>query len=161
VRTLKKPDVADVLPVGFQEDSPMAVDPPISPSTRRHGILIADDEAPIRSLLEVALRQQGYQVWLAADGQEALDLYALHRDEILAVLLDVRMPVLDGAQALAALRKLDGELPCYLMSGDLGPEACEALQALGVVSIFQKPFSMADIVRALSELNPSHPPSDT
>jgi CheY-like chemotaxis protein len=46
-------------------------------------------------------------VWLAAGGQEALDLYQRHREAIDVVLLDVRMPGLDGPQTLAALRALN------------------------------------------------------
>jgi CheY-like chemotaxis protein len=161
VGTLKRLDRADVLSTGFQEDRLMAVAQSAQPNTRRHGILIADDEAPIRSLLEVALRQQGFQVWLAADGQQALELYARHREEILAILLDVRMPVMDGPQTLAVLRQVDAATPCYLMSGDLGPYGSEKLKDLGVTSFFKKPFSMAEIVRTLSELHLPHKPSDT
>src|SRR5207253_1911478 len=62
---------------------------------RKPGVLIADDEARLRALLVVALRQHGFVVWLAADGQEAVEIYRDHRPEIDLLVLDVGMPGLD------------------------------------------------------------------
>lgn len=51
---------------------------------RPHGVLIADDEADVRDVLHDKLRREGFSVWLAADGQEALDLYRTHRENIVS-----------------------------------------------------------------------------
>ena len=55
-------------------------------------ILVAEGDPTVRDLLEFMVERLGYQVWLAADGLEALDLYLRHQEEIGAVVLDVHMP---------------------------------------------------------------------
>ena len=74
----------------------------------------------MRGILQAVLRQQGFAVWLAANGQEALDLYWQQREAIDVIVLAVRMPVLDGPQTLAALRELNPRICCCFMSEELG-----------------------------------------
>lgn len=119
---------------------------------RPHGVLIADDEADVREVLHDKLRQEGFSVWLAADGQEALELYRNHRETIDVALLDVCMPGLDGPQTLAALRKVTPRVRCCFMSGDLGSYSEEKLRGLGAASVFAKPFRLDEVTRALEEL---------
>src|SRR5262245_34022324 len=95
------------------------------------GILIADDEELLRTMLQVVLRRQGFNVWMAADGVEAEQLYRKHAHEIDLVLLDVRMPILDGPGTLAALRRQTPGVRCCFMSGDMGGGTPEDLLALG------------------------------
>src|SRR5262245_28789501 len=85
---------------------------------RRPGILVADDEACVREWLRAALQRHGFRVWLAADGEQAIDLYRRRRSEIVLVLLDVRMPVLNGPQTLARLRQMNPTVLCCFMSGN-------------------------------------------
>jgi CheY-like chemotaxis protein len=121
-------------------------------ATRPRGVLVVDDEAFIRTLLAAGLRQEGLAVWLAASGQEALDLYRRHRDAIDVALLDVRMPGADGVQTLTALRVLGPRiLPCF-MSGDLGNYTEEGLRDLGAATVFRKPFDVSEVARVLAEL---------
>jgi CheY-like chemotaxis protein len=116
------------------------------------GILLADDDAAVRSLLEVALRQHGFAVWAAANGQEALELFRCHQAEISAVLLDVRMPCLDGPETLAAMQAADPTVCCCYMTGDSGGYTSEELLASGAVCVFKKPFRLGEIVSALERL---------
>jgi EAL domain-containing protein (putative c-di-GMP-specific phosphodiesterase class I)/DNA-binding NarL/FixJ family response regulator len=80
-------------------------------------ILIADDDPAIRRFLESALRGEGFDTVLAANGREALDRLADHPVEVL--LLDVHMPVLDGLGALREIRASDRlrTLPVILVTG--------------------------------------------
>lgn len=116
------------------------------------GVLVVDDEACIRNLLEAGLRQEGLAVWLAASGQEALDLYRRHRDAIDVVLLDVRMPGADGVQTLTALRVLEPRILSCFMSGDLGEYTEGGLRDLGAAAVFRKPFQLAEVTRVLAGL---------
>ena len=68
-----------------------------------YNILICDDEKDIVSALKIYLEAEGYSVFCAADGREALDI--LGREEIHLVLMDVMMPELDGISTLARLRE--------------------------------------------------------
>jgi CheY-like chemotaxis protein len=118
----------------------------------RRGVLVVDDDASIRLLLDVALRQRGFTVWKASDGEEALGLYRLHRDAIALVLLDVRMPVLDGPQTIAALRQLEPALCFCFMSGNSGDYTTEWLLKLGATCVFEKPFSLSKVVQTIEKL---------
>ena len=120
--------------------------------SRRYGVLVVDDEGCVRSLLSLWLRSHGFAVWLAASGQEALDLYRQHRDAIHVVLLDVRMPGMDGPQTLAALRKLNPQVRSCFMSGCLGQYTEEGLRKLEAAAILHKPFHPAEAAQVLWQL---------
>jgi CheY-like chemotaxis protein len=120
-------------------------------SPRTFGVLVADDEACIRGVMNVAMRQQGFAVWLAANGQEAIDLYRLHHETIDVILLDVLMPGLDGPRTLAALQALNPWIRCCFMSGDLGSYTAETLENLGAAALLRKPFRLAEAARVLCE----------
>ena len=112
---------------------------------RRPGILVADDEACVREWLRAALQRHGFRVWLAADGEQAIDLYRRRRSEIVLVLLDVRMPVLNGPQTLARLRQMNPTVLCCFMSGNGAEYACSNLPA----RVITKPFRLADLLETL------------
>ena len=119
---------------------------------RKYGLLVADDEGEVRDVLNDGLQREGFSVWLAADGQEALDLYRNHCETIDVVLLDVRMPGLDGPQTLAALQEITPQVRCCFMSGYLGSYSEENLRDLGAARVFAKPFRLAEVAHVLGEL---------
>jgi CheY-like chemotaxis protein len=116
------------------------------------GILVVDDEPAIRTLLQAALPRYGFQVFLAASGQEALAIYRDHRTEIAAVLLDVQMPGLDGPQTLRTLQAIDPQIRCCFMSGNLGDYGEEELLDLGAALVIPKPFRIAEVLEALQRV---------
>jgi CheY-like chemotaxis protein len=137
----------------------MSIDP-LSFSSSPIGILVVDDEAPVRALLEAGLRQYGFTLWMAPDGYQALEIYRQHQDAIALVLLDVRMPGLDGPQTLARLRQIRPEVRCCFMSGHTGAYSEQGLLDLGAVHVFRKPFQLAELVQTLRWLAdvPEPPP---
>src|SRR5262245_28300586 len=98
--------------------------PPGSAKRRPTGILIADDQGLILTLLKLALEPQGFAVWLVTSGREAIDTYRQHKDEIDLVLMDVHMPEMDGSQTLIALQAIDPYVLACFMTGDPG-QSCE------------------------------------
>jgi CheY-like chemotaxis protein len=99
----------------------------------------------------MTLRQHGFQaVWLATDGAEALDIYRRHRRAIDVVLVDVRMPRLDGC-----LRKMNPEVRCCFMTGEIGGYTEAELLAQGAVRVIRKPFRLTALVCLLQELAPA------
>jgi two-component system, cell cycle sensor histidine kinase and response regulator CckA len=80
-------------------------------------VLVVDDEPAVRQATKLALKRLGFQVWEAADGIEAVELYRQHQAEIRCVLCDLTMPRMDGWETLAALRKMAPGLPVVLASG--------------------------------------------
>ena len=122
-------------------------------SSSKPGILVVDDDDGIRGMVAFYLDRHGYTVWQAANGQEAVEVYQQHRDAIAVVLLDVRMPGLDGPQALQALRVINPEIRCCFMTGESGPYTLEELYRLGAIRVFRKPFaSLPELVQVLGEL---------
>jgi CheY-like chemotaxis protein len=119
---------------------------------RRPGILVADDMALILTLLKFELESRGLAVWLAVDGDDAVDLYRRHRDDIDLVLLDVHMPGLDGPHTLEALQRLDPAVVACFMSGNLGTHTEEELLDRGAARVFSKPFCTAEVADSLQEL---------
>ncbi len=102
-------------------------------------------------MLDAGLRQQGFAVWLAADGRAAVDLYRRHGPAIGVVLMDVRMPGMDGPQTLAAVRDINPRVPCCFMSGDTGGYTEAGLRNLGA-AVLRKPFRLAEVGRILRDL---------
>jgi PAS domain S-box-containing protein len=80
-------------------------------------VLLVDDEPSIRHLAKGLLTKAGYTVLLAANGQEALDLYAKEGNKIEFVILDLNMPVMGGIECLGALQERAPDLPVLLASG--------------------------------------------
>ncbi len=119
---------------------------------RQYGILVVDDDAAVRDLLDFALRHQGFAVWLAATGQEALEQYRRYGATIDVALLDVLMPGLDGPQTLAALQALNPQVRCCFMTGDLGLYNEGELRTMGAAVVFYKPFRLAEVAQVLRGL---------
>jgi len=111
--------------------------------TTSHGaeVLVVDDNQGVRTILELFLRRLGFTVWSAASGQDAVKLYRERQQSRPVVLLDVQMPGMDGPATLAALQKIDPEVKCCFMSGDLGRYPPEELLGLGAAHLFHKPFT--------------------
>lgn len=77
-------------------------------------LLVVDDEENIRLLFKEELEEEGYQVDVASNGQEAVDrVSSSHYD---AVVMDIKMPVMDGIQALNEIKKLKKDQPVILCS---------------------------------------------
>jgi len=117
------------------------------PGATAHRILIVDDDPLMREALSEALQDLGVLAEAAGDGLEALD--RLRRGPLpCAVLLDVRMPRLDGAGFLRALRSDPGlaALPVITMTGlDDEPD-------LGAAASLRKPFGLDELARLLASL---------
>jgi len=119
---------------------------------RDPGILIADDKALILTMLKFELEPRGYNVWLAVDGDDAIDLYRRNRAEIDLVLLDVLLPGLDGPHTLAALRRLDPDVLACFMTGNSGGYTYMDLLECGVAYVFNKPFRVAEVAQCLQQI---------
>ncbi len=109
----------------------------------QYRILIADDEENIRMVLREGLRREGYEVEEADDGQAALD--AVEKESFSLAILDVKMPKVDGIQALERIRRIDPSLPCVMITAHGGRKiALEAIR-LGAYDYFEKPFEMQEL----------------
>jgi len=110
-------------------------------------ILVIDDEPHVRALLEMRLRHQEYDVLFADNGWKGLELY--HQEHPDVIVLDLRMPELDGVTVLKAIRRVDLKQPVIILTGDTTPEVERQVRALGVSEFIVKGSSMKLLVDTL------------
>ena len=116
--------------------------------TRPRRVLLIEDEAAIRQELAELLREKGYEVLTAENGEDALASVPVGEPPTL-ILLDLMMPVLDGWQFRAAqLRRRDlADVPVVIITG--GHDAAEEAARLGAVGYLVKPFKWSALLAAL------------
>lgn len=134
----------------FEEElETIVTEAPGAPRTLR--ILIAEDDALNAAMLRAILEQLGHQVVHAQNGRRAADLARIAEFDLL--MLDHRMPVLDGPGAAASLRGAEGpnrDAPIVAVIDGDGEEASEFLDA-GADIVLRKPVSVAAVARALAD----------
>jgi CheY-like chemotaxis protein len=112
-------------------------------------ILVADDEAFVRRAVKSALERQGYQVLLAENGREAVDLLRAHGAEVRVVLLDLTMPLLGGEEALRELRRVRPDVSIVLSSGFNEAEAIQRFAGQRLSGFIQKPYTAAQLAEKI------------
>lgn len=119
-----------------------------------HGelILVVDDEAAIRESNQVLLEIYNYRVLLAADGIEAIALYAEHKHEIRLALVDLMMPSLDGAAAIRALKKMNPQVKIIAISGLVSSAQLSASAGLDIDAFLPKPYSAKELIKCIAEV---------
>ncbi len=118
----------------------------MSPSLGR--ILVVDDEAPVREVLSEYFTSQGYTVDEAPNGDEALA--TIRRDRPDLVLLDIRMPGIDGVEVLRRIRKLDGTLSVIMVTANEDVTLARETLELGAFDYVAKPFDYEYLDRTVS-----------
>jgi CheY-like chemotaxis protein len=111
-------------------------------------ILVVDDELDIREMLELALSFGGHEVISAEGGQRAVELARARRIDL--VICDIKMPGMDGVQAISALRHVDPAMTILVATGYLSPDTIEECVQLGVKVFLRKPFTMVELDQALT-----------
>jgi DNA-binding NtrC family response regulator len=111
-------------------------------------ILVVDNDDGVRKMLDQAIRSLGYAASLAASGAEALEVYRSQKIDF--VLLDLRMPEMDGPATLAALQTIDPGVCCCFMSASCVLTADE-IADLGAGGFVPKPFSLEKLGNLISE----------
>jgi two-component system, cell cycle sensor histidine kinase and response regulator CckA len=136
-----------LLPVS-KAPRPVAASPArVLPAQRRGMILVVDDEEIVRAVGRRALESRGYSVLTAEHGERAIEVLAAH-PEIMAVVLDLAMPVMTGDQAAPRLREHRPDLPIILSSGYPEGEAMRRFARYGITAFMQKPYT----ANSLSEM---------
>ena len=115
----------------------------------RKTILVADDEAMVRSILKLILARGGYQITEAVDGEDAVCQFTQAPEQYDLVLLDMQMPRLDGQQALQRMRQIAPQLKAILLSGAMADE--DHPSHAGTRLMF-KPFENKELLRNINEL---------
>ena len=106
-------------------------------------ILVVDDEESVRKLLTAVFKREGYHVESAADGQDALQKFSIVKPHL--VLMDVRMPNVDGITAFKEMKKLCSDVKVILLTAFAAVETAVAAIKLGAFDYVIKPFDIEEI----------------
>lgn len=119
-------------------------DPDKNPTLRT--ILVAEDEKHLQKLLEYKLKNSGFRVLVSGNGEEALKLAKEHHPDL--IVLDVMMPIMDGLECLAALKRDKNlrSVPVVILTAkNLESQVVRGLE-LGAEDYITKPFSPSEFV---------------
>lgn len=116
---------------------------------RHKKILVVDDEAPIRRVLELKLKNGGYEVLLAEDGEAALRVIEKERPD--AVVTDLNMPRMDGKQLCETTNHLkrDRTFLTIIMTARIIPDEEQWIKTMQETVFMEKPFSPSSILECI------------
>ena len=111
-------------------------------------ILVAEDDPNLGTILRAYLQQKGFTVFLAVDGQMAIEFFK--QEEIDACVLDIMMPIKDGYTVAKEIRRLDKRVPILFLSAkSLEADKLKGFE-LGADDYITKPFSMEELLARIS-----------
>ena len=118
-----------------------------------HRLLVIDDDASIREMLEMVLDSEGYEVLTAPHGAAAVKLLGQTRPDV--ILLDMKMPVMDGWEFMAWYRRLpDPKVPVVVLTA--AQDDARRADEVGADAYVAKPFAIDELLRVLEQ----HLPTD-
>ncbi len=103
-------------------------------------VLLAEDEEIVSALTQRMLEHLGFEVIVARDGKEAVDLFMANKDKLKFVMVDLTMPHKNGMEVCKEIRAVSASLPLILTSGYPEEECSEQMKLLKVSGYLQKPF---------------------
>src|SRR6266550_799392 len=112
-------------------------------------VMIVDDEEVLRDVLEVVLRREGFDVVLAASGEEALNL--LDGDEVDLIILDVMLPGISGIDTLRAIRISNPMLPVVVITAFSSIDGAIEAMKFGAFHYIPKPFKNEEVVLTVNK----------
>ena len=115
-------------------------------------VLIVEDEDNLRDLLRMILEENGIKVLEAVDGEEAVEIFTAHKDEIRVVLSDLGLPRLGGWEAFLKMRKINPELKGVLASGYFNADVRNEIIKSGARDFIQKPYNSVQIIKMIREM---------
>jgi len=128
----------------------VAVDPTAGAQTRQLRVLVVDDEDLARSCAADLLKSLGHTVTECVDGKEAVVVFSAAPASFDLVIMDMIMPVMSGAEALARMRSVCPQLRAIICSGYSVDVEAQRLLGQGSFTLLQKPFTTADIAEAIA-----------
>ena len=106
-------------------------------------VLIADDEKNMRWILEKNLKSEGFSIICAENGEEAFNLFLDENPDM--VILDYKMPKLDGMEVLKRIKKINNSIPVIMITAHGSTDAAVEAMKLGAVDYVSKPFDITEL----------------
>ena len=115
-------------------------------------ILVVDDDEAIRGIASKALERFGFHVLTANDGKESVEVFREHVANIVAVLLDINMPRMNGKQAFREMLCIQRDAKVVFSSGYLENEIAERFGSDGLAGYLQKPYTITELIAKVQEV---------
>lgn len=112
-------------------------------------ILIVDDQFGIRILLNEVFQKEGYQTYQAANGLKAIELVKTHSPNL--VLLDIKIPGMDGIEILRRLKEIDPNIRVIIMTAYGELDIINEAKELGALTHFAKPFDIEELSKTVNQ----------
>nr|WP_088042018.1 response regulator [Bacillus sp. EAC] len=112
-------------------------------------LLIVDDQYGIRLLLHEIFKKEGYEVFQAANGFQAIDIVIKDCPDL--VILDMKIPGMDGVEILKRIKEINKEIKVILMTAYGELDIIEEAKKLGALRYFPKPFDIDEIKKVVRE----------
>lgn len=114
-------------------------------------VLFVDDEKQIRQLVRQMIERMGYATLIASDGAHAIEMYRRYKHRIDAIIMDLKMPRMDGIEAFEELKRLDCNIPVILSSG-YTEEEIKQYSSEGFAAFIQKPYKKHTLKNVLMKV---------
>lgn len=118
----------------------------------KHTILVVEDEELLRDLLKECLEEDGYEVLIARDGFEAVEIYKRSTDTIALVISDMGLPGIGGWEVFRQIREVAPDAKVIFSSGFVKSGVREEMIQAGAIDLVQKPYDMAHIVAMVRKI---------
>jgi len=115
-------------------------------------VLVVDDDLRVRNVAKSFVEKMNFDVITAEDGKEGLAVFSQQHDNLVAVLLDMTMPVMGGVDAMAGMRAVNARVPVIIVSGYSEVEAGALIRGDRPDAFLQKPFKAKALKAALYEV---------
>ncbi len=124
----------------------------VKPVPHGQTILVIDDEPTVRRTAKTALERGGYDIILAENGKEGIDVFRVLEGKIAAVLLDLTMPGMSGEEVLHRLKEIRPDVKVILSSGFSEVEVIPKFSGKGLAGFIQKPYTALALSAKLAEV---------
>jgi PAS domain S-box-containing protein len=115
-------------------------------------ILIVDDEEVVRQTASAMLRNSGYEVTLAENGRQAVDLFRRRDGRFALVLLDLTMPVMGGPQTIRELKAIRAEVPVIVSTGLTEETAMQRFAGADIAGFIPKPYTLHTLIEKIHSI---------
>jgi len=115
-------------------------------------VLVVDDDLRVRTVASSLVKNLDFDVLTAEDGREGIEMFREHHNKLVAVLLDMTMPVMGGTGAMVGMREIDRTVPIVLISGYSEIEAGKLISDDRPAAFLQKPFKAKELKSVLYEV---------
>jgi CheY-like chemotaxis protein len=119
------------------------------PNDAAQTILMVEDEEMLRELGVMMLEGDGYRVFAAKDGVEAVEIFEAHADEIGLVVCDLGLPRLGGREVFLKMKEMKPSVRAIVASGYMEPNLRSEILKAGVIDTLQKPYDFRDLLEKI------------